>query len=580
MTLNYILAVAIPILAISIITVTLLYRSMGEQIIRHNSQIAGGLAAGTQDFLLAAEAVIGQAAAMTDNGRLDDAQMQNYLNTLLTNHSYLEAIHVLDNNGQSLFTAPYNPSYAHLDLSRQPFFENARQTGRTNWSSTFISQHTGQPTLTVAKPTRQGMVVGYVNLSKLNQIASKGNISPDCWVAILDTEGTFIGHSDKNLVSQRGSLDRQLVADALSSKTGSITMRSGTGEYLVSVAVAQPTGWPILVAQHTDTAFAPVKSTRNIFIIGCALALSLAVLMAMRNLKKIFTPLNELTGETQQVAAGNYNLPLKCYDYTEFTMLSEHFYTMIEAVRRREDELRRKQGELAKYAQTLKRSNRELDQFAYVVSHDLKAPLRAIANLSQWIEEDLPGTLDVEIQRKLELLRGRVRRMENLIEGILEYSRIGRIKTTVEVVDVGEMINEVSEELDLPAGFHIITRAELPVIRTERVRLRQVFANLLGNAVKHHDKPAGKILVSAADAGEFYEFTVADDGPGIAPEYHHKIFEMFQTLESRDIRESTGVGLALVKKIVENQGGLVRILSEAGQGANFIFTWPKYWKEE
>ncbi|WP_371376468.1 ATP-binding protein [Sporomusa aerivorans] len=581
MTLNIIVAVTLPIIVISVITVTLLNRSMGEQVIRHNTQLSGGLATATQDFLLTADAMMSQAATMVDTGGLNDAQMQNYLDTLMASHLYLEAIHILDNNGLSVFAAPYHHSYATLDFSRQPFVANTRETGRTYWSNTFISQHTGQPTLTVTKPTRHGMVIGYINLSKLNDIAAEGNISPECWTAIVDTEGTFIGHSDRRLVYQRESLgDEELLAAALNEKSGTLTVKNGGREYLVSFTVAQPTGWLVLAAQHTDMAFAPVSGTRNIFIIGCVVALALAVLMAMRILKKIFTPLSELTGETRQVAAGNYNLPLKSYDYIELNELSEHFFAMLEAVRRREEELRRKQRELSRYAQTLRRSNRELDQFAYVVSHDLKAPLRAIANLSQWLEEDFQGTLDADVKRKLELLRGRVRRMESLIEGILEYSRIGRIKTTAELVNVRELIAEVVEDLTVPGGFQIVIGPEMPDVYTERLRLRQVFANLIGNAVKHHDKPAGQVIVTVRDSDGLYEFTVADDGPGIAPEYHRKIFEMFQTLQSRDIKESTGVGLALVKKIVDSQGGWIRILSSAGQGAKFIFAWPKVWREE
>ncbi len=581
MTFNFIVAVALPILVISIITVTLLSRSMGEQVIRHNTHLASTLVAGTEDFLVTADTVIGEAAVMMDSGGLDDRQIQRYLDALIVSHSYFEAIHILDNNGQSLLAAPYHSSYATLDLSRQPFFQFTKQTKRTCWSATFLSQHTGQPTLTVTKPTTNGMVVGYVNLSKLNEIAAKGSVDEDSWMAILDNEGTFIGHSDRSQVYQRNNIgDREIINTTLASPDHTTKIKRGQQEYLITVAVVKPTDWPVIVAQRADVAFAPVSRTRTIFIIGSILALVLAVVIAMSNLKKIFKPLNELTGETRQVASGNYNLPQKHYEYIEFSTLSDHFHAMTEAVRQREMELRRKQGELAKYAQTLERSNRELDQFAYVVSHDLKAPLRAISNLSQWIEEDLPGRLDADTQHKLELLRGRVRRMENLIEGILEYSRIGRIKTAIESVDIGELLAEVIEDLAPPDSLHVLVGAGMPVIQTERIRLKQVFANLIGNAIKHHDRPDGQVLITANKVGGLFEFSVADNGPGIAPEYHHKVFEMFQILQPRDTLESTGVGLALVKKIVENRGGCIKLQSAAGQGAKFTFTWPEHAKEE
>ncbi len=230
---------------------------------------------------------------------------------------------------------------------------------------------------------------------------------------------------------------------------------------------------------------------------------------------------------------------------------------------------------LARKRAELERSNKELDQFAYVTSHDLKAPLRAIANLSQWIEEDIGEQLEGDTRKQMDLLRGRVRRMEDLINGILQYSRVGRVVVDIETVDVGELLAEIIDGLHLPEGISIDIAGQMPVFETARVRLFQVFANLLSNAIKYHDRTDGRVSVSVQDAGEFYEFTVADDGPGIAPEYHNKVFQLFQTLIAKDTLESTGVGLTLVKKIVEDQGGIIELESEVGQGAVFRFTWLK-----
>lgn len=575
MTFNFIVAVALPILVISIITVTLLSRSMGEQVVRHNIHLARSLIASTEDFLATAGMVMQEAALMLETGGLDNRQRQYYLETLVASHSYFETIHVLNSKGQSVMVAPYHASYATLDMSRQPFFQITQQADSTYWSATFISQHTGQPTLTVTKPMAGGMLVGYVNLSKLNEIVAKNDTNiKGSWAAILDHEGTFIGHSDRSQVYQRSNIgDREIINDALACEDGTIHVKYGQQEYLLTAGMVKPTGWPLIVIQQTEVAFAPVHRTRNIFVIGAALALMLAGILAMLNLKKIFKPLNEFTADARQVASGNYDLPFKAYEYTEFTALSEHVHAMTEAVRRRE-------AELTRYAQTLERSNRELDQFAYVVSHDLKAPLRAIDNLSQWIAEDLAGTLDADIRHKLELLRGRVQRMANLIEDILEYSRIGRVKTDIKPVNVQHLLAEVIEEVALPDGFHILIGPDMPVIKTERIRLKQVFANLIGNAVNHHNRPDGQIVVTVARTDGGFAFSVADNGPGIAPEYHRKIFEMFQTLQPCATLKNTGIGLALVKKIVENQGGQIELLSAAGQGAKFIFTWPERLEEE
>ncbi|VAW86681.1 hypothetical protein MNBD_GAMMA17-586 [hydrothermal vent metagenome] len=232
-------------------------------------------------------------------------------------------------------------------------------------------------------------------------------------------------------------------------------------------------------------------------------------------------------------------------------------------------------AELAEKAEMLARSNRELDQFAYVTSHDLKAPLRAIANLSQWIEEDIGEQLNDESRQQMVLLRSRVQRMDALIQGILDYSRVGRVAEESETVEVSALLEEIIDSIDPPPGFTVAVAAGMPVIETQRIRLQQVFANLIGNAIKYREQDDGRVDVSVEDIGEFYRFSISDNGPGIAAEHHEKIFGIFQTLQARDKIESTGVGLTLVKKIVEDQGGEISIDSSLGNGAVFHFTWCK-----
>lgn len=218
---------------------------------------------------------------------------------------------------------------------------------------------------------------------------------------------------------------------------------------------------------------------------------------------------------------------------------------------------------------------KELEQFAYVTSHDLKAPLRSISNLATWLEEDLEEKHTEASREQLELLRDRVQRMDALIEGLLEYSRIGRTERAIDTVDVAQLLAEAVDSLAVPEEFSIIIGDGMPTLSTERLQLYQVFANLISNAIKHHGSPQGTVRVTVEDQGSCYEFAVADDGPGIAPQYHEKIFKIFQTLEARDYGSSTGIGLALVKKIVQEHGGSITLDSEEGKGATFRFTWSK-----
>ena len=224
---------------------------------------------------------------------------------------------------------------------------------------------------------------------------------------------------------------------------------------------------------------------------------------------------------------------------------------------------------------TLAERNRELDRFAYVTSHDLKAPLRAIANLSNWIAEDLEEELPPENHNQLRLLRGRVNRMEALLDGLLEYSRIGRNSIPIELTDVHKLVTDAIASIDPPSTFQIEIAANLPRLTTRRLLLKQVFFNLINNAIEHHPSSHGTVKITVADCGDRYEFAVTDDGQGIEPQYHEKIYTIFQTLQARDTHESTGVGLAIVKKIVETEGGTIGLKSSWGQGSTFSFTWLK-----
>jgi PAS domain S-box-containing protein len=236
-------------------------------------------------------------------------------------------------------------------------------------------------------------------------------------------------------------------------------------------------------------------------------------------------------------------------------------------------EIERKAEELSRLARALEASNRELDQFAYVASHDLKAPLRGIANLSQWIEDDLGDAVPAETREHLELMRGRVHRMEGLIDGVLQYSRAGRVRDKPEPVEVGALLDEVLDLLAPPESV-VVEVGPMPTLVAERLPLQQVFMNLVGNAVKYTRRPDARVEVTAEERGPFQEFAVRDNGPGIAPEYHDRIFGIFQTLAARDKVEGTGIGLSLVRKLVESRGGRVWVESAEGEGAAFRFLWP------
>jgi signal transduction histidine kinase len=222
----------------------------------------------------------------------------------------------------------------------------------------------------------------------------------------------------------------------------------------------------------------------------------------------------------------------------------------------------------------LERSNRELDRFAYVASHDLKAPLRAIDNLSTWLDQDVHELLPPSSLEHLNKLRGRVQRMERLLDDLLAYSRAGRVQHTPQQVQTGELVRAIFDLQAPPPGFQLAVEEPMPALFTQRVPLETVLRNLIGNAIKHHTRPDGQVRVGAEWQEGLVKFHVCDDGPGIAQEYHERIFELFQTLQPRDQLEASGMGLAIVKKTVESAGGQISIQSQEGAGTCFTFTWP------
>lgn len=223
--------------------------------------------------------------------------------------------------------------------------------------------------------------------------------------------------------------------------------------------------------------------------------------------------------------------------------------------------------------QQLAHKNKELDAFAHIVSHDLRAPLQNIKGLAMILETYL-DTGDVEAATPvLKMVNEQAGRMDNLILDILSYSLAGKKTLSKKDVKLQNLLYEVISFLNIPDGFTIDIPEELPVLHTEEIFLRQIFNNLINNAIKHHDKPKGTIKISYQVEGKFLKFAVADNGPGISKADSERIFNQFETLNDINLSASTGLGLTIIKKITQEKGCNVWVESK-GRGATFIFTWP------
>jgi len=224
----------------------------------------------------------------------------------------------------------------------------------------------------------------------------------------------------------------------------------------------------------------------------------------------------------------------------------------------------------------LRQANANLEEFTYAASHDLKSPLRGISDLVEWIVEDLGGAEPQEVSRNLGRIRDRVHRLERVIDDLLTYARAGTAFTDAVQVDLESLLAGIFELLPRPPGFIVSLDVKARPFVTNKAPLESVLRNLISNAFKHHDLPAGRITIGVADVGRYCVFTVGDDGPGIPLASQERVFRIFQTLAT-ETREHSGIGLALSKRLVEAHGGWIKLDSATGvRGTTFHVWWPRF----
>jgi signal transduction histidine kinase len=304
-----------------------------------------------------------------------------------------------------------------------------------------------------------------------------------------------------------------------------------------------------------------VALTTSLSILFTILSVVFAVAIVLLMIYKISGRIRQMTNMANTIAAGNYNIEINESTKDELSTLGHS--------------LNRMAMELSKNMSLLKRSNEELEQFAHIVSHDMKGPLRGIGNVIAWIDEDHKTELTATLSKYLELMKERVRKAENLIEGLLSYARADKEEMNREVVSLNALVQEVLENLAEHPDIRIEV-ADLPELYTEKLLLFQVFSNLISNAIRYVDKQKGLIKIYYKEHADNFEFFVEDNGVGIAAQHHKRIFVIFQTLQDKTPTEDgTGVGLAIVKKIVTSKSQQIYVTSEPGKGAIFSFTWPK-----
>ncbi len=257
------------------------------------------------------------------------------------------------------------------------------------------------------------------------------------------------------------------------------------------------------------------------------------------------------------------------------------FYILAEALgveeerKKAEDVLEKLNKYLESTVRELKRTNKELQEFAYIAAHDLKTPLRGIGTLAEWLSADYADKFDEQGQKHVKLLAERAKRADKLVDSILQYSSAGHAREEQEQIDLNTVLSEIIFKIDPPENIEITVENKLPVLMCKKTHISQVFQNLLSNAIQHMDKEKGQIKVGCIEEESFWKFSVADNGPGINQKYFKKIFKIFQTLSPPDKTESTGIGLSVAQKIVKLNGGKIWVESNPGEGSTFFFILPK-----
>ncbi|MFA5293694.1 MAG: ATP-binding protein [Phycisphaerae bacterium] len=439
-----------------------------------------------------------------------------------------------------------------------------------------------------------GFLLGKVSVTVLAE-KIRGFKEKSDFAILLDSSGTILACQDKDKILKK------VVIEGAGSEhivSGIKTMGSGSGRAVISgidsyFAYSPVPGqhWSVVTIMPYQQFIAKLNALRNtvllvgltILIAGIALSLFLA--------SDITQPIAELVKTTGLIATGDFSQRVNIDSTDEIGTLAQSFNGMAENLQKtttsmvnlNREVIERKKAEnaqqnlneeLKETVESLTIANRELADFAHVVAHDLKSPLRGIGSLAGIILADYRDRLDERGRQYLDMLVGRTERMSELISGIMTYSELGRVAAQ-QPIDLNEVVQEAIAEVAPPENIKIVQENDFPTIICDRTHMIQVFQNLLGNSVKFMDKPHGLVLLNCVEDDDFWKFSVADNGCGIESKYFEKIFRIFQTLIRRDEAESTGIGLSVVKRIIEKYDGKIWVESKPEKGSTFFFTLPK-----
>ena len=438
-------------------------------------------------------------------------------------------------------------------------------------------------------------VLNIENAIEILQKAKKASPYKTAQFRLFDRSGKVIFEDSENHKHFNDIIDKKINGDINSSK--GYLLKEGEnnqGKELFVYASSrgyrdyQALDWILAIEYSTKEIFAPVAKLKNIMLVVPAV-IAVALLIGLYISLNISKPIEKLRNAAVEISKGKLDTTIDIDSNNEigelaeaFNKMSSHLKAMVdnlnlEIVERRkaEEYIENLNKDLKSTVAMLTQSNRQLSEFAHLAAHDLKTPLRGISALAQWLVDDYKEKFDDEGRRQVELLIGRVERINELVNAILEYSTIGRDRRKERPVNLNGLIGAVLVETKPPQNIKITINKNLPVVICKEAHLWQIFSRLLANAIRFMDKPEGRIAIDYTDKGDLWEFSVSDNGTGIAQQHFDRIFQLFQTLNNSYQSKGGGIGLTFVRKIVELYGGQIWLTSELGHGSTFFFTLPK-----
>ncbi len=483
-------------------------------------------------------------------------------------------------------------------------FSQASQV-QTYIGSVYIDEITSEPLVIMAASVTdifgdfKGILLAEVNLKFMWDLVGNIKVGNKGLAYVVDERGNLLAAGDISRVLRGENLahlkevNEFVMGDTLTHKDSAEIVKGIQGNYVVANHVHLGTpDWAVIVELPVLEAYETVITTLIVSGLILLLSFALAIIFGIYLSKRITKPITSLKDAAARIGEGKLDIQIEIKKKDEIGVLAAAFNQMAHDLQRTttsvdnlnweinerkkaEKSLEKLNKDLKSTVALLTQSNRQLQEFTYLAAHDLKTPLRGISTIAQWLVDDYQEKFDDEGRQQINLLVKRVTRISELINAILQYSTIARNRHKECPVDLNTLVETVLIGIEPPPNIEITFNKELPVVICGEKHIQQVFYHLLTNAIKFMDRPDGHITIDYTDKGDLWEFSVSDNGPGIAPQHFERIFQLFQILGDRDQSEGIGMGLTLVRKIVEMYSGKIEIKSNIGEGSTFFFTLPK-----